>query len=240
MRPVNPSDLDKLQGLKVTLAADLPSFSVTNSVIVNLASTPGSQANVNQVSGILMQEFQANGRPMWSLQVEGNAAIVNCHKYDRWHEVKPKAQRILQAVLEIVCNEDNRVSTVAVEVVDKFTASDNGYQMASTFNLDAPYLTKRAIDAQAVWHIHQGWIEPADDHRVLNILNMGSGQVDDTINISIHNAVQWQFLTPVSPRSGLDPDTINNIFDHLHARNKSVISELLAKEQLIAIGMIES
>ena len=88
-RPFEANVIDSLPGLHERLKADYPNFNPTNTMEVRVDGDNVSQHI--KANGCLLQNLLPDGRPSWTLRLEGNAIVVSCTKYDRWGDVSPKA-----------------------------------------------------------------------------------------------------------------------------------------------------
>ena len=156
-RPFEANVIESLRGLHELLKIDYPHFNPTNTMEVRVTGSEVSQ-QVGISSGCLLQNFRFDGRPSWTLRVEGNAIVVSCMEYDRWKDASNKALAHIKATLALVNNDTNAVVGVILQVVDRFvTANSDDYDIEQVFNIQSRYLTKQAFEAGKFWHIYQGW-----------------------------------------------------------------------------------
>ena len=74
-RPFEANIIDSLPGLHERLKADYPTFNLTNTMEVSVTGSEVSQ-KIGVTSGGLLQNLFPDGRPSWTLRVEGNAIVV--------------------------------------------------------------------------------------------------------------------------------------------------------------------
>lgn len=238
--PFEANIVDSLPGLHERLKADYPTFNLTNVMEVSVTGSEVSQ-KIGVTSGGLLQNLQPDGRPVWTLRVEGNAIVVSCTKYERWDDISPKALEHLKAAITFVNNDRNAVTSLIHQIVDRFvTANKDEYDISQVFNTQSPYLTGQALKAGKFWHVFQGWFDDKKEFggKLLNVLNLSTAEnpANITITTSIDHAAHLRFESPKAIEV-LDDKFIRKAFDELHESNKSIIRQLLNKDQLKAIGL---
>lgn len=237
-RPFEAKVIDSLRGLHELLKADYPHFNPTTTMEVRVT---GSEVNqqVGITSGCLLQNFRPDGRPSWTLRVEGNAIVVSCMEYDRWKGASNKALSHIKAALALVNNETNAIVGVILQVVDRFvTANGDDYHIEQVFNNQSRYLTKQALAAGKFWHVYQGWFDsvPELGGQLLNVLNLSTAEGPAGLTTSIDHTANMQFQSPKAS-SELDDIFTPKVFGALHESNKAVIRDLLNIKQREAIKL---
>lgn len=239
-RPFEANIIDSLPGLHERLKNDYPTFNLTKTMEVNFT---GSEVNqkVDVTSGGVLQKLQDDGRPIWTLRVEGNAIVVSCAKYERWGDVSSKALDHIKAAIAFVNDDGNAVTSLIHQIVDRFViAKKDEYNICQVFNTQSPYLTGQALNAGVLWHVFQGWFEDKQEFggRLLNVLNLGTAEnpANITITTTIDHTAHLRFESPKALEE-LDDKFIRKAFDELHESNKSIIKRLLNHDQLQAIGL---
>lgn len=239
-RPFETNIIDSLPGLHERLKADYPTFNLTKTMEVNVTGSEISQ-KVGLASGGLMQNLQPDGRPIWTLRVEGNMIVVSCTDYKRWEDISSKALNHIKAAIAFVKTDSNAVSSLIHQIVDRFvTANKDEYNINQVFNTQSPYLTGQAIKAGKLWHVFQGWFEDRQEFggKLLNVLNLSTAEspANITITTTIDHAAHLRFSSPKALEE-LDDKFIRKAFDELHECNKSIIRQLLTNGQLKTIGL---
>lgn len=239
-RPFEASIIDSLPGLHERLKSDYPTFNLTKTMEVNFTGSEFSQ-QMGISSGGLLQNLQPDGRPSWTLRLEGNTIVVSCTQYERWGDISSKALDHIKAAIDFVNDGSNAVSSLIHQIVDRFvTANKDEYDIGQVFNTQSQYLTGQALKAGKFWHVFQGWFE--DKHEVggklLNVLNLSTAEnpANITLTTTIDHAAHLRF-EPSKAIGELDDKFIRKAFDELHESNKSIIRQLLTDDQLKAIKL---
>lgn len=237
-RPFEAGVIDSLRGLHELLKTEYPNFTPTNTMEVRVVGEVSQQVGIT-ASGCLLQNFRPDGRPSWTLRVDGNAIVVSCMEYERWKDVSDKALAHIKATLALINNETNAVVSLVLQVVDRFvTAHDDGYNIEQVFNNQSRYLTKQALEAGKFWHVYQGWFDskPELGGQLLNVLNLSTAESPTGIITTIDHAAHLQ-LQPLKAVHELDDIFTPRVFGALHESNKSVVKNLLNNEQREAIKL---
>lgn len=238
--PFEANIVDSLPGLHERLKADYPTFNLSKTMEVNLTGNEISQ-KVGVSSGGVFQKIREDGRPTWTLRVEGNTIVVSCTEYQRWNDISSKALDHIKAAIAFVKSDGNAVSSLIHQIVDRFvTANRDEYDISQVFNTQSPYLTGQALKAGKFWHVFQGWFDDKTElgGKLLNVLNLSTAENPANISITttIDHAAHLRFNSPKA-LDELDDKFIRTAFDELHEANKSVIRQLLTNDQLKAIGL---
>lgn len=238
-RAFEASAIAALPGLQAKLQNDYQTFTPTNSMEVRVAD--GEVSQQIGTSGGLLQSFLPDGRPGWTLRVEGNAIAVSCTDYKRWGDISAKALSHIQAAMAYINNDTNAVSSLIHQIVDRFvTASSVEYNINQVFNTQSPYLTQQALKAGKLWHVYQGWFDDKQElnGKLLNVLNVSTSEspAGGTLT-TIDHAVHLRFTAPKA-LGDFDDNFIRTSFNELHECNKAIIKQLLTNDQLKTIGLL--
>ena len=255
LRPFSDTEVNALLSLEAALAGDFPRFDTTKSVSMTLPAA-GEQAQPSEVrvSGVKLQRFLATGKPEWMLHVHENQIVASCLRYTKWKEVWPRSRSWLSKAVDTVSCDDNPITAVAMQVIDRFeqqAPSAQNYDLEDVFWKDSPYLTRNVASAGAQWHVFQGWFdtfELSNDQscRILNVINLSCSQQGTKLHSVIDHTLQMQLGAnplPAVPASILGSDggggegVIERAFEKLHDFNKTILRNTLSKRQLKAIEL---
>ncbi|BBL76534.1 TIGR04255 family protein [Methylomagnum ishizawai] len=242
-RPFSERSIEALLGLQELLKADYPAFNKIGVFKISFGDKTAPSQPSNKISGVLLQKFRTDGRPAWALRVENNNIIVSCFDYERWEPSSSKAIEHLKKVINIiyVYDEQNPLGIVALQVIDRFVSHDDGYDIGHVFNRKTRYLTKQAIEAGSLWHVHQGWFreEKTVDvkYSCLNTLNVSASSGPVGLISTIDHTLECRFKQGLSVCEALDEDFLRDIFGLLHGYNKDVVGDLLNSRQKKRIGL---
>jgi len=252
-REFEEKEVEALYSLEHSLKSTLSSYSKTSSLMVNVIDNAPAQQS-QKMSGVLLQSFQDNGKPSWSLRAADNMIIANCMKYDNWENVWPKAYQLLLKAAQCVDSDSNSIARAVFQVIDKFVYDEKpkSYSIGDVFNSDSIYLTKQAISSGSLWHVFQGWYEgiadqSAPNNEVLHTLKLGSSFNNEKLVALIDHTIQKNLNAPtLSVKEFLVPQTLevgsalaDQLFKELHDKNVQVLHNLLANDQLTAIGLVK-
>jgi len=240
-RPFESSIINSLPGLHECLKADYPTFNLTNTMEVSITGDTLNQ-KVGITSGGVLQNLLPDGRPSWSLRVEGNVIVVECNEYKRWGDVSSKALNHLKTAINFVNDDNNAISSLIHQIVDRFvTINRSDYEISQVFNTKSPYLTEQALKSGLFWHVFQGWFEdkPELGNKLLNVLNISTSEspASPAITTTIDHAAHLRFPHSKAIKE-FDDKVIRKAFDDLHECNKAIMKNLLNKDQLETIGLL--
>lgn len=238
--PFEANIIGSLPGLHERLKSDYPIFNLTKSMEINVTGSEISQ-NIGVSSGGLLQNLHPDGRPIWTLRVESNTIVVSCNDYKRWGDISTKALGHIMAAIAFVNDDNNAVSSLIHQIVDRFvTANKDEYNISQVFNTHSPYLTGQALQADKFWHVFQGWFEDKQEFggKLLNVLNLSTAEnpANFAITTTIDHAAHLRFSSSKAIGEFND-QFIRKAFDELHESNKSIIRQLLNNDQLKTIGL---
>jgi len=235
-RPFTKQELQSLLRLEHEFREELPSFNKVNSINVKLID--GKPVEQSQdISGVLLQCFEKNGKPGWELKIETNIIQVSCFAYTTWNDVWSKSCRyFLETLAPMV---DNRLLACYLKIVDKFVVDDGAFEIADIFSTKTPYLTQLVLTGESgrLWHVFQGWLRQEDDGDLLENLNILAAEESGKLAVSIDHMAQCQFFRQPQRISALTEAWLKDKFSLLHNKNKAILKNLLCSEQLKRIGL---
>lgn len=238
-RPFSHRAIEALSGLQELLREDFPSFQRTNVFELRIDDTGTPSHHVGS-EGVFLQKIRDDGKQACTLKVESNVVVVQCFEYETWVITSPIALRYLQAALNVLAEEENPIVMFALQVVDRFVeANREKYSIGQVFNKRSKYLSKHAIEAGYLWHVHQGWFEGSQvetSARLLNVLNLSTNDTPSGLITTIDHNVQFR-SDGISVAIATNADRLSSIYDELHSKNKSVVGDLLNTKQRKSIKL---
>lgn len=236
-RPFSDRAIDSLLTLKESLQEQYPTFSETK-VIKMRVESEGQAQQSSKLSGVSLQKTGEGNKQEWVLRADANTIVCSCFIYERWDTSSLRALSDLAHVIKIVADDTNPVQHMALQVVDRFVGTpEEKYKINKVFNSKSQYLTKHAIKAGALWHVHQGWFEDAGDNRQLNVLNLSTNDTPSGITTTIDHIVRYIFNVHKPVLEAIEMSFLQAIFLELHEKNKEVMLNLLNKRQCRAIKL---
>ncbi len=174
-RPFSQSSVEFLLTLEQSLAKRYPLFSPIK-VVQMRTENSGSKMTEFQ-AGVSLKQLKKEKKPAWSLKADANNIIITCFEYTRWEEISPQAIDDLVHVINVGADDQNPVHHLTLQTVDRFIEDpEEKYSINLVFNPESRYLTRQAVEAGTLWHVHQGWFQDTGiaDGRQLNILNLST------------------------------------------------------------------
>lgn len=101
-----------------------------------------------EVSGVQFSKPSSQRERLeWSLRAEGKSIVVGCSEYTNWQEIWGKAKSYLSLALQTIDLNNNPLSEIVYQCVDKFhTDQDKGeYEIGSVFDTNSKYLTNKIV-----------------------------------------------------------------------------------------------
>ncbi len=248
-RNFNSVELDRLLGLEAELKAELPIFTKIQKVEFTIDQS-GMSRRPADFSGVQLQQLKSHGglnQVSWVMKVDEQSIHITCGHYTRWHDVSRKVFQFLTTAIGFLDADSLRVVGVASQVRDKFVYANepSDYELSDVFNLNSDFLTRKTASAGALWHLHQGWFDVCaslSNARALNVLNIASARFGNQLTAMIDHSVQSNLIESIAAREAFvaeaDSSVIYRTYCEFHELNKSILAQLLAPQQLRAIGMV--
>ncbi len=227
--------------LQEPLREELPRMEALNAITFQFQPQQGASISpAARPTGAIFQSVKQNGSPAWILRAEGKRIVVNCLDYLRWADVWARAQRYFSMATQAVMIGENPIAQVALQYVDHFVRDgQQGYSATEVFRADSVYLTRKALDSGALWHVHQGWFEQPQEfgERCLNVVNIATNDAGGVHTTSIdHNQLFQLRERPIAQLGGLI-ERLDRMMQYMHQRNKQVLAGLVAREMSQRIGL---
>ena len=240
-RAFSRTSIEALMTLKETLKEKYPVFSTTNVVNVRFEHQKMASESSHAIAGVSLQKLHSETKkPDWTLRADANLINITCFSYDRWNIESTKALEDLTTVINLVADDQNPVTNLALQTVDRFVGGPTSeYKINKVFDTRSKYLTRQVKESGPLWHIYQGWFEkdPTTKKHLLNNLNLSTNETPQGVVTTIDHNLKYIF-NPPSPATDLtDIDNISAIFQLLHDHNKEIVTDLITKKQCNAIKL---
>jgi len=199
-------------------------------------------------AGVNFERVKPDGSIAWRYSFEGESIFINCLEYTSWSDIFPQVMGIASLMLGKLNDPELTVININYQAVDLFSWSGEveKYDISKLLDVDGENVPRRMRESGLIWHLHQGWFEPAVDvtgidGRLLNRMHFDAiehGQdntspevrVDATLQHSLHEPIE---LTEVRNANG----PIFRIFEGLHAKNKEMLRSFLVSDVSDSIGL---
>lgn len=229
------SSIQSLMTIKEIFKDDYPVFTTNSLWNVRLEGKDTAPISTHQLAGVTLQRLNENTKkPVWAIKTEPNSIIVSCFAYDRWKVASEKAVNDLITVIKVVDDGRNPINHLVLHVVDRFVGgTSDSYKITQVFNARSRYLSKQSKEAGVLWHVHQGWFEYIHEKadRMLHNLNLSTNATPQGILTTIDHSIRYNYKDPAAASDVANYNIAKEIFDTLHERNKSVVVDLLNKNQ---------
>lgn len=240
--PFPATSVQSLMTLQEIFKEEYPIFSTNTAWNFHIEGKEKAPVSTHQIAGVSLQKINKNtNKPAWAIRTEPQSIVVSCFDYARWEIESKKAIDDLTKVVNIVDDGRNPVSQLVLHVVDRFIGGPyEAYKINQVFNTRSKYLSKKAIEAGPLWHVHQGWFEsiPGRSEKILHNLNLSTNQTPQGMLTTIDHNATYTFLN-LAASVFKEVNSAKEIFDTLHARNKNVLIDLLNKNQCRKIGLCQ-
>lgn len=243
--PLEPADLERLESLVPELRDDLPAYRRLEPGPVADPSGVVFWGQPRSLAGVEFAAIRRNGAYEWRVQCLPQTITVNCLAYTRWKRVATAVRTYLGRISSVT--SPRRIRAVTLQFIDEFTLVSDGERVdwELLFALDSPFLPRWFGSRGRIWHLHQGWLvdEPesppgsADkplEGQLLERLHMDSllrplpGRPDGEHVVRIDHLQRAVCKQPVvTTEHSANGDTLFEMFEVLHRRNKDVLRRLL-------------
>lgn len=232
-QPFATRAIQSLMTLKEIFKDEFPVFSIMNLLNVRLDGKNIAPTSTQQIAGVSLQRLnEETKKPIWAIRTEPSAIVVSCFSYDRWSIESKKAIDYLVTVIKTVDDGRNPVNHLVLHVVDRFIGDTyESYMIDKVFNTRSKYLSKQAIEAGPLWHVHQGWFKeiPGKKDRMLHNLNLSTNDTPHGMLTTIDHSIRYNYSQLVAAADVASFASAKEAFDTLHEQNKAVVVDLLKK-----------
>ncbi|WP_333907129.1 TIGR04255 family protein [Delftia acidovorans] len=254
VEPLNKQQLAKLQQVyenSAELKVFLPQISTVKKLsIKQVHELPVGDQNeprmvqppqfISEDAGFDIRRIEIDGKLSWSASVHSEVLAFTCHKYDRWHLVKPNALKVLTAIVEAALACGAKIKVIGLQYQDCFKLTEGISPKITNelFRRDGKWIPGHIFDEPSYWHSHQGWFSSGlGGRRILNNVNVDISDSENTCLARIggqHRVFSASF--DGAQELPIDLNELDNVLDFLHIENKNVINNMLSDKALLSIG----
>lgn len=237
---------------------DTPVYKLEHQVKINSQNNPSIDSK-QTLSGFELETFGEDEKLEWGLSVSDNKLLIHCLNYSTWEKVWEEAFSYISDVFEVINSESSfKVSNFGLKYLDKFThyKEEESHSITDLFKSDNKFITSSILNSGRVWHCNSGWFEDLlDDFTIENLYFfkcLNQLNVESNLNIKDSNEIvisvdHGTFIIPKKidnniqeygiEVSKIDINYINNCFQLLHRKNKTVLRELLSNSMCKRINL---
>ena len=241
-----------LEAVKPVLTVGLPHSGIVRKLpSVNIQENGGGltvrrMENETLLAGFEFARIQANATPARVVRFFDNMLTANFLDYKNWMTTREDSLDYIKTILSALTLEENPAVSFGLRYIDRYTfdGPTESSHAALLMQRNNDYLSARCFGSGPYWHCNTGWFERLNEgDRVLNQLEVGSGEVDRAPTVTInHNGVCQLKTVRQSVDSIFDPPSdagagIGSALDYMHGRNKEVLGNMLLEEVAQRIGL---
>ena len=223
--------VDALMTLKESLKEQYPVFNPVNKIEVRLEKDLVKK-EIHTVCGVNLQQQDEHGKVLWALHASDNSIAVSCFDYDRWGQISARALPNLLFVMSVIADDQNPITTIGLQYVDRFVGQADTYKLNQVFNTKSRFFSKQTAQSGPLWHIYQGWFQEIEGYegKHLNVLNLSTNDTQLGLITTIDHTSRVHFL-PFIPVTHITEKFILPVYQLLHDCNKGILIDLLNAKQ---------
>lgn len=210
---------------------------------VQATATGGDPATAPSAAliGLMFSRWAPDGTQDWVVNIQQNAAVVICNRYERW---RPSSELAVPLLIDLLAELPHiGVGVVGLQYLDEWTFLAGKDQPAAPliFEDGAGILGSRVMRETGSWHNNSGWFEedPERSRKVLVNVNVAVNFDEPTLRFttSLGHVQRSICQAPMS----LDVASANlaSEFQLLHSSNKQLLRVMLRPEVQNQIGLFE-
>jgi len=188
------------------------------------------------ISPAIFQSFKRDGSIDWQLKIDDSFVSINCLSYSRWDAISRQAKSLFEKVLGLLLDDGNRLQNVALQYIDSFIWFGDiiDYDVDYLFNRDSGFLPEKFKPTSPFWHYHVGEFEYFEQHeiprRILDRVHMDAVEDANAAKVRIDTLLRAEFRNGADPTLSNVRNILQDTFDALHLRNKSILSNLICRD----------
>lgn len=229
--------IEALMTLKESLKEKFPIFTPITKFEFRLENQL-LEKGVQATSGVNLLQNDQQGKVLWALNVQDSSINISCFDYQRWTEISSEALETLLFVIQVIADDQNPVSTLALQYVDRFVGQADNYKLNQVFNTKTKFISKQTGQSGLLWHLFQGWFQTVEgcDAKHLNVLNLSTNDTQLGIVTTIDHTSRIVFTSSI-PVTKITKEFVSPIYKLLHECNKDILIDLLNARQRKAIKL---
>lgn len=233
-RNFTPDEVERVVAHHSLWKSDLPKLERLNVIQIAFGNEPPDQAP--PLAGpAVFKSFKRDGSLDWQLQVRDSWLAVNCLSYSRWDAVSRQAKSLLEKVMGLVIDESNLLSHISLQYIDTFVWNGDAqeYDIDLLVNRSSGFYADGFRPASKSWHYHQGEFEFPDvepTHRILKRIHLDATEDETGAKIKIDTVLRTDFKNGVLPTIEGVRGLVDQTFNKLHAKNKTILATLINQD----------
>lgn len=223
--------VDALMTLKESLKEEYPVFHPVNRIEVRIEKNL-AEKEILTICGVSLQQQDEHGRPLWALRASDDSISVSCFDYERWDQISERALSDLLFVISVIADDQNPITTIGLQYVDRFVGQTDNYDLKQVFNTKSRFFSKQTAQSGLLWHLYQGWFDEMEGYEAkqLNVLNLSTNDTQLGLITTIDHISRVHF-SPFIPVTHITEEYVLPIFQLLHKCNKGILNDLLNAKQ---------
>ncbi len=241
-RPFAPPEIERVAKSHSVWQRDLPRLSRTAGFPFMIGNNPQFAEGIQFggiPGGVSFERIKPDGTLDWRILVDQNNIFVNCLSYTRWADVWPRASKYIVDVIGVAGAGDALVSSATLQYIDIFKwNSDIADYNAREVMRPGENVPPILFDKGHLWHLHQGWFEPAENGRVLSRVHIDAVEDDERIPIvKFDTYMQHQLATFYTPSEAISGGWFESTFASMHDKNKNLLASFITDEMANRIDL---
>ncbi|MEG3085751.1 hypothetical protein [Sphingomonas sp. PB4P5] len=250
-QPVDPETFSLIvsQAGKIAAANELPGSALGGAAQGVFTSL--GQAIPQMIPQAVFQRFAPDGNVDAQLVLTDRSITYTLREYNGWPALLKYLGRTVLEILPSYLGIIPAISNVTLQYEDRFVAvGDMRPSAGEVFVPNSKWLSAHDRTTEQEWHSHFGIFLPVNDHH-RQLVNVNAGVADapagegaaSTRHVTLMLMVAQQFDIPGQPPLVVDPAdaaaAVRELLDGAHCRHKQLLKEVLAKDYLTVIGIVE-
>ncbi|MBX7496314.1 TIGR04255 family protein [Qipengyuania sp. 6B39] len=188
------------------------------------------------VAPVAFQSFKRDGSIDWQLKIEGNSVSVNCLSYSRWNVVSRQAKNLLEKLLGLVLDQDNKMQSVTLQYIDTFVWSgdESEYDVEALFNRNSGFFPDKFRPSGKLWHFHQGEFAGCEGsnlpQRILQRIHLDAVVLEGRPIVRVDTTLRAEFSGGVEGSIEAVRSTTHQTLELLHSKNKELLSLVITDD----------